>query len=113
MPTPLKMAGLFAGIGGIELGFQRALGDGVETTLLCEWWEPAKTVLATHFPEVELHPDVRLLDSLPAGENFDDLARLLCDQAVLLEDGELAQAADFSQRLNRLLLRLAGATAAA
>lgn len=67
MPTPLKMAGLFAGIGGIELGFQRALGDGVETTLLCEWWEPAKTVLATHFPEVELHPDVRLLDSLPAG----------------------------------------------
>jgi molecular chaperone HtpG len=62
-------------------------------------------------PTMELnvgHPLVRFLDSLPAGESFDDLARLLCDQAELLENGELAQAADFSQRLNRLLLRLAG-----
>ncbi len=66
MPTPLKMAGLFAGIGGIELGFRRALGDGVETTLLCEWWDPAKAVLAERFPDVDRHPDVRLLDSLPA-----------------------------------------------
>lgn len=67
MPTPLKMAGLFAGIGGIELGFKEALGAGVETELLCEWWEPAKAVLAARFPEVEVHPDVRELDALPTG----------------------------------------------
>ena len=58
------------------------------------------------------HPLVRYLDSLPAGESFDDLARLLCDQAVLLDDGELTEVADFSQRLNRVLLRLAGTAAA-
>lgn len=61
------MAGLFAGIGGIELGFQRALGSDLTTELLCEWWDPAKAVLATRFPDVPLHPDVRELRSLPRG----------------------------------------------
>lgn len=63
----MKITGLFAGIGGIELGFQRALGAGVETQLLCEWWAPAKSVLSVQFPEVDLHPDVRQLSELPAG----------------------------------------------
>lgn len=63
----MKIAGLFAGIGGIELGFHQALGDSVETKLLCEWWEPAKTVLSARFPGVELHPDVRELHALPPG----------------------------------------------
>ncbi|XJN90688.1 DNA cytosine methyltransferase [Micrococcus luteus] len=66
------MAGLFAGIGGIEEGFRRALGDGVSTDLLCEWWDPAKRVLASRFPDVELHPDVRELKDLP--ESVDVLA---------------------------------------
>lgn len=60
-----KIAALFAGIGGIELGFQRALGSEVETSLFCEWWDPAKRVLAARFPDVELHPDVRELADLP------------------------------------------------
>lgn len=62
----MKIAGLFAGIGGIELGFHNALGDDVETTLLCEWWDPAKAVLGYRFPDTELHPDVRTLIDLPA-----------------------------------------------
>jgi DNA (cytosine-5)-methyltransferase 1 len=61
------MVGLFAGIGGIELGFHRALGPGAQTELLCEWWEPARRVLGEHFPGVEVHPDVRELVDLPAG----------------------------------------------
>lgn len=60
-----KIAGLFAGIGGIELGFHRAMGPDVETTLFCEWWDPAKKVLAARFPGVEVHPDVRELNDLP------------------------------------------------
>lgn len=61
----MRIAGLFAGIGGIELGFHQALGSHVETELLCEWWEPAKSVLGLRFPDVELHPDVRELTTLP------------------------------------------------
>lgn len=67
MSSPLKIAGLFAGIGGIELGFQRALGDNVETELLCEWWQPARDVLAARFSGIDVHPDVRELGDLPAG----------------------------------------------
>ncbi|GAA5161326.1 DNA cytosine methyltransferase [Ornithinimicrobium tianjinense] len=62
----VRMAGLFAGIGGIELGLRDSLGDGLETTLLCEWWEPAKQVLGARFPGAPLHPDVRELSDLPA-----------------------------------------------
>lgn len=55
-------AGLFAGIGGIELGLERA---GIATELLCEWWDPARAVLEHHFPDVPLEPDVRDLRRLP------------------------------------------------
>lgn len=63
----IRIAGLFAGIGGIELGFQQALGDGVSTALLCESWDSAQTVLQHQFPETDLHPDVRHLTKLPRG----------------------------------------------
>jgi DNA (cytosine-5)-methyltransferase 1 len=55
-------AGLFAGIGGIERGLVRA---GGHAELLCESWEPAKSVLAKRFPAVPLVGDVRGLKSLP------------------------------------------------
>jgi DNA (cytosine-5)-methyltransferase 1 len=58
----LKVAGLFAGIGGVELGFHRA---GLETTLLCEVWQPARDVLAARFPNIDIADDVRELKALP------------------------------------------------
>lgn len=71
MSSPaFKVAALFAGIGGIELGMQRALGDDVETQMFCEWWAPAQAVLHARFPGVEVHPDVRELKSLPSEVNF-------------------------------------------
>ena len=58
----LKVAGLFAGIGGIELGLEQA---GHNTTLLCEVHPGAMRVLSAHFPDPELHSDIRKLDELP------------------------------------------------
>lgn len=58
----MKIAGLFAGIGGLETGLSRA---GHETFLLCELWEPARAVLASHMPDVPIACDVRELASLP------------------------------------------------
>lgn len=63
----MKIAGLFAGIGGIEAGFHRALGEHAETVMLCENWAPAKRVLSLRFPGVDLRHDVRDLGGLPAG----------------------------------------------
>ncbi|WP_233608251.1 DNA cytosine methyltransferase [Nocardia stercoris] len=58
------MAGLFAGIGGLELGLGAHGWDG---ELLCEIDAGARGVLAAGFPDAELHPDVKRLRSLPAG----------------------------------------------
>jgi DNA (cytosine-5)-methyltransferase 1 len=63
----IRVAALFAGIGGIELGLSRAMGPRLETPLISELWAPAQGVLAARFPESELHPDIRTLTSLPAG----------------------------------------------
>ncbi|WP_328922130.1 DNA cytosine methyltransferase [Streptomyces griseoaurantiacus] len=59
---PLTVAGLFAGIGGVEVGLQAA---GMQTKLLCEWWEPAQAVLEHRFPGIPLHDDIQTLASLP------------------------------------------------
>lgn len=57
-----SVAGLFAGIGGIERGLAAA---GGEAELLCESWEPARVVLSERFPGVPVVGDVRDLSSLP------------------------------------------------
>ena len=59
---PKRVAGLFAGIGGFELGLGRA---GHETLLLCENDPGANAVLNAHFPAIQRHGDVRALTELP------------------------------------------------
>jgi DNA (cytosine-5)-methyltransferase 1 len=61
---PFAVAGLFAGVGGIELGLRRA---GHEARLLCELEPGANAVLEQHFTGVRLHGDVRTLGALPRG----------------------------------------------
>lgn len=58
-----SVAGLFAGIGGLEQGLHLA---GARTELLCEVWDPAKSVLQKHFPGIQIHQDIRDLNELPA-----------------------------------------------
>ena len=58
----MLVSGLFAGIGGFELGFERA---GHRTTLLCDNCEHASRVLGRRWPKVSLHADVAVLAGLP------------------------------------------------
>jgi DNA (cytosine-5)-methyltransferase 1 len=58
----LRVAGLFAGIGGIELGLHHA---GHRSVLLNEIEPGAQAVLRARFPDVDLTGDVGDLDSLP------------------------------------------------
>jgi len=58
----VKVAGLFAGIGGLERGLAAA---GHETSLTCEIWGPARAVLAARMPDVPCEPDIRELVALP------------------------------------------------
>jgi DNA (cytosine-5)-methyltransferase 1 len=54
--------GLFAGVGGLELGLQKA---GHRTSLLCEIEPSASAVLAKRFADVPIHDDICTLKSLP------------------------------------------------
>lgn len=58
----MKVAGLFAGIGGLGTGLAAA---GHETTMLCEIWDPARQVLSVRLPDVPCANDIRELKSLP------------------------------------------------
>ena len=56
------MVGLFAGIGGFELGLRQA---GFRTHLLCERDSAARSVLRGRFPDVHLVEDIYDLQELP------------------------------------------------
>ncbi|MBG0808315.1 DNA (cytosine-5-)-methyltransferase [Methylosinus sp. H3A] len=58
----MKVVGLFAGIGGLELGLSRA---GHERLMFSEVWPLAAQVLAAHFPETPNVGDVAALRGLP------------------------------------------------
>lgn len=60
----MRIAGLFAGIGGFELGMHRA---GHSTELVCDVLPAARAVLAARFPDIEYRDDVTRLRALPAG----------------------------------------------
>jgi molecular chaperone HtpG len=54
------------------------------------------------------HGIVKYLDGMSDEEHFKELAELLFDQASLAEGSQLGNPAEYVQRLNRLLVRLAG-----
>lgn len=58
----MNVAGLFAGIGGIELGLA---ASGFHASLLCEFDRAALAVLRARFPGTRLTEDIRELDKLP------------------------------------------------
>jgi DNA (cytosine-5)-methyltransferase 1 len=59
-----SVVGLFAGIGGLELGLAE---HGWRTELFCEIDPAAGAVLRSHFPHVPLVPDIAKLRALPTG----------------------------------------------
>lgn len=63
----MNVVGLFAGIGGIELGLEAA---GHRTTLVCEIDPVARAVLSARFPRLPLHDDIRTLDRFPKGTDL-------------------------------------------
>lgn len=52
----MKVLSLFSGIGGFDLGFQRA---GMEVVGMCEIDKHAQKILQRQFPDATLHTDVR------------------------------------------------------
>lgn len=63
----MQVVGLFAGIGGLEVGFGQA---GHKTVLASEILPAARAVLQHRLPDAELVGDVQQLKSLPGGTDL-------------------------------------------
>jgi DNA (cytosine-5)-methyltransferase 1 len=63
----IRFASFFAGVGGFDLGFQRA---GMEPVFHCEIDPYCQRVLKRHWPEVPLHADIQTLNekTIPSAE---------------------------------------------
>jgi molecular chaperone HtpG len=82
------------------------LGSNMRRVLLAAGQKPPESK-----PALELnvsHPLVKYLDGVSDGDQFAELAQLLYDQAALAEGGQLSNPTAYVQRLNRVLIRLAG-----
>jgi molecular chaperone HtpG len=59
-------------------------------------------------PVLEINPNHDIVKKLEAAEDeglVEDVSRLLFEQALMVEGGELADAAEFARRLNRIIAR--------
>lgn len=57
-----KSIDLFAGIGGIRMGFDNAFGDNIKTVFVSEWDKPAqKTYRANYMDDFEIAGDITLI----------------------------------------------------
>lgn len=60
----LRSIDLFAGMGGIRLGFDQAFGDGIETVFVSEFDENAVKTYKANFPRPEqVHGDITAIDA--------------------------------------------------
>lgn len=79
------VASLFSGIGGIDLGFQRA---GFQVTFQCEKNAFCRDVLARHWPDVEKKEDIREIsqDDIPESDVW--VAGFPCQDVSLARMGK-------------------------
>lgn len=63
----MRVASFFAGMGGFDLGFERA---GMQVSFQCEIDDFAQRILKRHWPEVPFHDDITTLDAatIPAAD---------------------------------------------
>ena len=63
MNNKLKSIDLFAGIGGIRLGFERAFGTDIETVFVSEWDTDAQKTYRANFDDsFEIAGDITKID---------------------------------------------------
>ena len=66
--TKYKSIDLFAGIGGIRLGFDRAFGNDIETVFISEWDEHAQKTYKANFGDKHISGDITKIseDEIPS-----------------------------------------------
>lgn len=62
MSSRIKVVDLFAGIGGIRLGFELASNHTVDCVFTSEWDKYAQQTYRTNFPNEKIHGDITQID---------------------------------------------------
>ena len=68
---PLKSIDLFAGIGGIRLGFEKAFGENIETVYVSEWDQYAQKTYSENFDDdFEIAGDITQVEEKDIPSSF-------------------------------------------
>ena len=80
----MKVASFFSGIGGFDLGLERA---GMEVVFQCEINPFNQKVLSHHWPDIVLHKDIRTLSATDIPESNVWCAGFPCQDVSLANNG--------------------------
>ena len=81
------------------------VGEGELSPQLIQMLQQMGQEIPESKPTLEINPDHPLIKKLESSEQFDDLAQVIFDQALLAEGGQLEDPAAYLKRVNELLMR--------
>ncbi|UNU73856.1 molecular chaperone HtpG [Moraxella nasovis] len=81
------------------------VGDGELTPQMAQMLKAMGQAVPDVKPILEINPNHPLIQKLETSEQFDDLAQVVFDQAVLADGGQLEDPAGYLKRVNALLLK--------
>lgn len=81
------------------------VGDGELTPQMAQMLKAMGQPVPDVKPILEINPTHPLIERLGASSDFDDLAQVVFDQALLADGGQLDDPAGYLKRINKLLLK--------
>ena len=81
------------------------VGDGELTPQMAQMLKQMGQPVPDVKPTLEINPTHPLINKLETSEQFDDLAQVIFDQALLADGGQLDDPAGYLKRVNALLLK--------
>ncbi|AKG06984.1 heat shock protein 90 [Moraxella bovoculi] len=81
------------------------VGDGELTPQMAQMLKAMGQPVPDVKPTLEINPTHPLIERLEASSDFDDLAQVVFDQALLADGGQLDDPAGYLKRINKLLLK--------
>ena len=81
------------------------VGDGELTPQMAQMLKQMGQPVPDIKPTLEINPTHPLINKLETSEQFDDLAQVIFDQALLADGGQLDDPAGYLKRVNALLLK--------
>ena len=81
------------------------VGDGELTPQMVQMLKQMGQEVPDIKPTLEVNPNHPLIQKLETSEQFDDLAQVIFDQALLADGGQLEDPAAYLKRVNELLLK--------